>query len=67
MGYFAFMNELEIIKSKLSDKEWRIFSGVLYKIKDKDGNIIPFVPNEAQTHFFKNQHTKNIILKARQL
>lgn len=61
------MTELEIIKSKLWNKEWRIMSWVLYKIKDKEWNIVPFIPNEAQKHFYKNKHTKNIILKARQL
>lgn len=61
------LSEEEIFESMLLDKEWRIFSWVLYKIKDKDGNIIPFIPNEAQKHFFNNKHTKNIILKARQL
>jgi hypothetical protein len=61
------MTEKELIKYKLKDKNWRIFSWVLYKIKDKDWNIIPFIPNGAQTHFYNNKHTKNIILKARQL
>jgi len=29
--------------------------------------MIPFIPNTAQAHYYKNRHTKNIILKARQL
>ena len=51
----------------LSNKEWRLFSWKLYYIKDKFWKRIPFIPNEAQTYYFKNRHTKNIILKARQL
>lgn len=54
---------------------WRIFSGQLYKIitKTTDSigeevtNIVPFIPNEAQTDFLFNLHTRNVILKARQL
>ena len=61
------MTEIELIKSKLWDKIWRIFSWKLYKIKDKNWDIIPFIPNDAQTHFYNNRHLKNIILKARQL
>ena len=61
------MTELELIKNKLSDKNWRITSWVLYKIKDKSGDIVPFIPNEAQKHFLANRSNKNIILKARQL
>lgn len=58
--------ERELIKL-LWDKEWRLFSGKLYFIKDKYGNKVPFIPNEHQKNFYDNQHTKNIILKARQL
>jgi hypothetical protein len=28
---------------------------------------VPFIPNKAQTNYYHNRHTKNIILKARQL
>ena len=55
------------IKEYLSDPEWRIFSWKLYYIKDKYGNKIPFIPNESQENYYKSRHTKNIILKARQL
>lgn len=55
------------LEKLLSDKEWRLFSWKLYYIKDKYWNKIPFIPNEAQTHYYKNRHVKNIILKARQL
>lgn len=61
------MNEIEQLKTLLSDKEWRLTSWKLYFIKDKNGKRVPFTPNEAQLYFLKNRHTKNIILKARQL
>lgn len=48
------------------DPEWRISSG-LYKITDKFGREVPFVPNAAQLDFFKGMHEFNVILKARQL
>lgn len=62
-------NEQEIkeLHRLLSDKRWRIFSWKLYYIKDKAWNKIPFIPNKPQTHYYENRHTKNIILKARQL
>lgn len=59
--------ELIKLKELLSDKKWRITSWKLYKIKDKNGNIVPFELNSAQRYFLENKHTKNIILKARQL
>lgn len=49
----------------LGDKEWRISH--LYKIVDKDKNKVVFKKNEAQEHFDKHKHSKNIILKSRQL
>lgn len=55
----------EDFKRKLADKEWRLDH--LYMIKDRDGNKIPFVMNEAQRAFLRNMHSRNIILKARQL
>lgn len=61
------MTELEQLKELLQDREWRIFSGKLYFIKDKQGRKIPFIPNKHQTDYFRNRHTKNIVLKARQL
>lgn len=61
------MSELETIKTYLSDERWRLFSWKLYYIKDKHGNKIPFIPNKFQEDFYNNRHTKNIILKARQL
>lgn len=60
----------------LTDPEWRLFSGCLYKIMvkgdSKDGQegeafSMPFVPNRAQRRFIKRLWHRNIILKARQL
>lgn len=56
----------------LSDPEWRLFSGCLYKIMIKgeegaDDFVIPFRPNRAQRRFIKRLWHRNLILKARQL
>lgn len=56
----------------LCDAMWRICSGQLYKIMvkspDGDGNsVVPFIPNRAQLRLIRRLHTRNIILKARQL
>ena len=61
------MNETEELKKYLKDWKWRIQSGKLYKIKDKDGLVIPFIPNKYQWEVISTFHRKNIILKARQL
>lgn len=64
-------NEKELRKN-LSDPWWRLTSGKLYKImiKGDDGEeslVIPFIPNEPQLELYKTMHTRNDILKARQL
>jgi hypothetical protein len=64
-------NEKEL-KECLSDPWWRITSGQLYKImiKGDDGEdslITPFIPNKPQLDLLENLHTRNCILKARQL
>lgn len=55
----------------LKDPLWRICSGQLYKItvkKDEgEGFVMPFRPNRAQRRFLAKLHTRNVILKARQL
>lgn len=61
------MTELEIIKQKLSDRTWRLFSWKIYSIKDKYGHKIPFIPNDHQKNYYHNRAKKNIVLKARQL
>ncbi len=62
----------EELKRCLSDPWWRLTSGELYKImiKGDDGGdslVIPFIPNKSQLQLLKNIHTRNVILKARQL
>lgn len=44
---------------------WRLHN--LYKIIDKDGKEIRFVPNVAQRRLLEGLHSRNVILKARQL
>ncbi len=57
----------------LGSVEWRLFSGTLYKIMvktDEEGSIgmvMPFIPNQAQQDFLTTLHTRNVVLKARQL
>ena len=50
---------------RLKDKNWRINN--LYKIRNKDGELVKFVRNRAQKHFNKNKWYRNLILKSRQL
>lgn len=52
-------------KERLGSKDWRVSH--LYKIKDKNKNLVTFKRNKAQQHFAKNKHSRNIILKSRQL
>lgn len=49
---------------RLGDPQWRIRN--LYKVKDKQKNIVPFRPNEAQERLLADLHWRNIIPKARQ-
>lgn len=56
---------MEEYQKKFADKKWRLNN--LYYIKDRLGNKIKFVMNAAQEDFFDNMHSRNIILKARQL
>lgn len=56
----------------LADPEWRLFSGVLYKIMvkgdgDEEAMVLPFRPNRAQRRFIRRLWHRNLILKARQL
>lgn len=60
------------LKECLKDPWWRFSSGYLYKImikgdNDEDELVIPFIPNDAQINLIENMHTRNDILKARQL
>lgn len=54
-----------MVKIDLSSKKWRMNN--LYHIIDKDGNSIIFKMNPVQQHLFENIHSRNLILKARQL
>ena len=50
------------VLSVLGDVNWRIRN--LYKIKDKEGQVVDFCPNWAQ-QALQHPHYLNIILKAR--
>ena len=56
--------DIEYIKAKLLDREWRIDN--LYYVKDKAGNKVKFVRNESQREFWSDLWFLNIILKDRQ-
>jgi hypothetical protein len=47
------------------DPRWRLSN--LYSITDEKGSKVPFRPNDAQLQLLDQLHTRNIILKARQL
>lgn len=59
--------EQEELKEYLSDERRRLFSWKLYRIKDKNAQDIPFIPNEHQEDLYSEKHKRNIIPKARQL
>lgn len=50
---------------RLGDKDWRI--NHLYKIRNKEGELVTFKRNRAQQHFAQNKWFRNLILKSRQL
>ncbi|MCU1752159.1 terminase [Pseudomonas sp. 6D_7.1_Bac1] len=49
----------------LRDKRWRLNN--LYFITDKQGKKVRFRMTDEQVEYFEGMHTRNIILKARQL
>ena len=51
--------------TRLKDKNWRINN--LYKIRNKEGELIKFKRNRAQEHYAKSHWYRNLILKSRQL
>ncbi|OEU67062.1 MAG: hypothetical protein BA863_08090, partial [Desulfovibrio sp. S3730MH75] len=59
------MISLKEIEDNIKSKEWRLEN--LYYILDVKGQKIKFKPNWAQLYFFNCLHSRNIILKARQL
>jgi hypothetical protein len=56
---------VKVLQEQFADPMWRLSN--LYYIIDKAGNEVQFVPNTAQAEFLQNFHTRNLILKARQL
>lgn len=56
---------LEVLPTEYGDKHWRLNN--IYRIKDKEGHLVQFHLNWAQEILYAEQHTLNIILKARQL
>lgn len=60
------MNELTFEqKQLLGSKDWRLSH--FYKIKDKKKRLIVFQRNRMQKDFNERKHSRNIILKSRQL
>lgn len=64
-GEKQYQEVLNFWKSRLNNRLWRLEH--LYWIKNVDGIVIPFRPNEVQRKFLERQHGRNAILKARQL
>lgn len=59
-------------KQCLADPWWRLTSGQLYKImikgdNDEESLVVPFIPKPPQLELLSGLHTRNDILKARQL
>lgn len=50
---------------RLKNKQWRV--NHLYKIRNKAGELVTFKRNRAQEHYNANLHTRNLVLKSRQL
>ena len=53
------------MKRNLSNRHWRLNN--LYKITNKQGEVVRFKLNPEQTDFMSTMHYRNVILKARQL
>lgn len=53
------------VPKQLKDREWRLNN--LYKVEDKEGNLVTFKMNAVQRQLFENLHFRNIVLKARQI
>ncbi|WRQ11926.1 terminase large subunit [Serratia phage vB_SlqS_ZDD2] len=56
---------IRTLKKRLSNRFWRLNN--LYFITDKDGKEVRFRMSKEQLDYFQGMHTRNIILKARQL
>lgn len=57
--------ELRELTNNLKDRTWRLNN--LYYIKNKKGKRTLFKMTKEQREYYENEHTRNIILKARQL
>lgn len=57
------MNDQELLR-KFSNKNWRMNN--LYKIVDKESNLVTFKPNPIQQKINESNHARNNVLKARQ-
>ena len=56
---------IEELKAGLGDPMWRLTH--LYKILTKKGEVITFKPNTMQQYLLDNMHTRNLIIKSRQI
>ena len=54
-----------MLDPRLTDKKWRMEH--LYKVVNKNGNLVTFRRNRAQKHFAENHANRNLILKSRKL
>lgn len=59
------MNDMDTADTRLNDRWWRLNN--LYWIENKEGHLQRFQPNWAQTELYHALHTRNDILKVRQL
>jgi len=50
----------------LRSRRWRLFSGKLYWIVNEAGEALPFIPNETQEDYLRNEWWFDLILKSRQ-
>jgi hypothetical protein len=56
--------EYRNLRKNLKDQFWRL--NHLYKIQDKNGNVVRFRMNRVQYDFMQKYHNRNVILKSRQ-
>ena len=58
-------NALALAAKRWPDKRARLAEG-FYRIKGKDGKVIPFRMNDDQAKFLEERHGMDVVLKARQ-
>ena len=56
---------LDLRNTPLASRAWRLKN--LYTIRDADGVLVPFAPNDAQRAFYNHMWFCNHVLKARKL